>query len=59
MPEANQKLAVLGLKKAEKDFGRYLEGRVAAEHSTDSLEAELDKTGRDVGRAFEEVRRGG
>lgn len=59
MPEFNKRLAVLGLKQAEKDFARYLERRVAAEKSSKDLERELDRTGREVGRAMQEARRRG
>lgn len=58
MAEFNRRLAVLGLKQAEKDFARYLERRVAAEKSTKDLERELAHAGRAVGEAFQEAKRG-
>ena len=58
MAEFNRRLAVLGLKQAEKDFARYLEKRVAAEKSTKDLERELEQAGRAVGAAFQEAKSG-
>lgn len=56
MPEHNKKLAVTGLKRAEKEFEGYLVKRVAAEKSTVALERELDDVGREVGRALQNAR---
>jgi hypothetical protein len=55
MAEESKRVVVKGLKKAEKEFQKYLRLRIGAEKSAAELEEELKKTLAEVERRAQEA----
>tara|TARA_B100000965_G_scaffold194370_1_gene162372 strand:+ start:1016 stop:1192 length:177 start_codon:yes stop_codon:yes gene_type:complete len=58
MPEESKRVVVKGLKKAEKEFQKYLRLRIGAEKTVAQLEEDLKEALAEVERQLEEERRG-
>ena len=59
MPLPNKRVAVLGVKKAEGDWDRYVRQRLQAERGAKVLDQELREVQADAERLNAEIRRGG
>lgn len=55
MPEPNKRVVVTGVTQAEKDFDRYMRGRVLAEKSAEQLAKEAEEAAREAERALREA----
>ena len=58
MPEESKRVVVKGLKKAEKEFQKYLRLRIGAEKTVAQLQEDLKEALAEVERQLEEERRG-
>lgn len=58
MPEESKRVVVKGLKKAEKEFQKYLRLRIGADKTVAQLEEDLKEALAEVERQLEEERRG-